>query len=98
MNVLRKYLVDKLVEKNEDINLKDKFGKTALMYASEIEDNINVKNLVDKKANINLQDRSGKTALMYASKIKNNERVVKYLKNKLVNIKNSKIKIILNPL
>jgi ankyrin repeat protein len=72
-----------------DINEKDKFGYTLLIYAcidynfvgKKIPINIEyVKELLKRKANANIQDNDGKTALIWASeKLKYNSDILKII-------------------
>ena len=55
-----------LIEKNADINAKDRDGETALMRACEQGHDTVVKQLIEKNADINATRDNGKTALMYA--------------------------------
>ncbi|MEI0518875.1 ankyrin repeat domain-containing protein [Brachyspira murdochii] len=70
-----------LIENGADVNVKDDYNKTALMYASEKGHLEIVKYLLDKGADINAKDNYGKTALMYASE-KGHSEVAKFLKSK----------------
>jgi hypothetical protein len=57
-----------LLEGEQDVNQKDKGGRTALMMASRRAPNGEtalVKLLLDKGALVNLKDKNGRTALMY---------------------------------
>ena len=52
-----------------DVNLQDKNGMTALMYAAKGIHSIIFKDILkNEKINVNLQDKNGMTALMYATK------------------------------
>lgn len=61
-------VVSYLVEHGADVSLKDDLGKTALIYAVNIDNPKLVSNVIklDNKA-INLPDNSGNTALIYAA-------------------------------
>ena len=54
-----------LIEKGADLNLQNKDGKTALMYAVRKGDIISLKLLIEKGPDLNLQDKDGKTLLMH---------------------------------
>ena len=56
-----------LLEAGTDVNLKDREGRTPLMYASYNGHAEVMKSLVEKGADINLQDIYGRSALMMAS-------------------------------
>jgi len=67
-NITNMYLLP-----DEYIDEKDRYGFTALIYASKLGyDNI-VQFLIDRKANLNIRDNNGLTALMHAS-IKGNSK------------------------
>ena len=54
-------------EIKQNINAKDEFGKTALMYSVINDDASNTLNyLIEKGADVNIADNEGKTALWYA--------------------------------
>jgi hypothetical protein len=55
-----------LLEDIEDINVRDEFGRTGLMWAARYSLPHVVEFLLEKGANPNLQDKGGKTALMLA--------------------------------
>lgn len=57
----------KILLSTTDINYKDKYGYTALMYASENEHTNIVEILLENNADPNTQDKIGNTALIYAS-------------------------------
>lgn len=50
------------INHHADVNVQDKDGKTALMYASDYSQ---MRFLLDHGADANIQDKDGKTALMY---------------------------------
>jgi len=57
-----------LVGKGADIHVKDHFyGRTPLIWASNLGDIELVKLLLDKGANVNVEDRENKTALVHAA-------------------------------
>ncbi|AUV58150.1 ankyrin repeat protein [Bandra megavirus] len=59
-------IVNLLLDNGAEINLRNRFGKTALILAV-INDNDHLVNiLLDKGANVNAQDNTGRTAIMYA--------------------------------
>ena len=58
----------KLIEKSEDINIRDKSGKTALFYAARAaQDPQVVRDLLEAGANLHIADENGQTALMVAA-------------------------------
>lgn len=66
----RTYLIAKLLLDSDvkiDLNMQDKDGKTALMYACDDKNSDLIKLLLsfDSKIDINLKDNNGKTALFY---------------------------------
>lgn len=65
-----------LINAGVNIEAKDNFGKTALMYAAEYGGN--VQNLIESGANIEARDIYGQTALMWAAKC-NKYRLIKTL-------------------
>jgi len=64
--------------RNIDINTQDNFGSTALMYATNNPEMVNL--LIQCGANINIKDHEGKTALDYAYENRN-EEVIKIIEN-----------------
>lgn len=75
-------LLSKMVSLNTNIELQDKFGKNALIYASYWrplsrigEHNLCVTCLIHSRSNINIRDKNRTTPLMYASKYGKNECV-----------------------
>jgi len=59
--------IKEFIKSGVDINMKDKYDKTALMYAVTYKFLLIVRTLLDAGADPNLQDNDGKTALMMAS-------------------------------
>ena len=59
-------------------DIQDKFGETALIWASDWDDMEIVDLLIKNGANVNIQDKLGRTALMQASR-NDNEKIVKLL-------------------
>ena len=59
-------VINLLVEFGADINIQDKYGRTALMLHSFLEITDIVPLLIEKGAEINLKDDEGRTALFYA--------------------------------
>ncbi|HNN05174.1 MAG TPA: ankyrin repeat domain-containing protein [Leptospiraceae bacterium] len=55
--------VKTLIKKEKDLNEKDEYGKTALMYAEEKRYSEIVKILIEAKADLNVRDNSGQTVL-----------------------------------
>lgn len=64
--LVSKSIVDLLIKEGAKVNLRDRRGLTALMWAARRGDSLIVKHLIESKANINLQDLHGYTALMLA--------------------------------
>ncbi len=60
-------IVELLLEKQANVNLQDKYGKTALMQAAAMGSEDIVMALLKNGANPNLQDQNGRTALMEAN-------------------------------
>ncbi len=60
-------MVKSLIEKGANVNSKDKYGHTALIYASEEGYKEIAKLLIDGGANVNATNKSKVTALMWAS-------------------------------
>lgn len=59
----------KLIEKSEDINVRDKSGQTALFYAARsAQDPQVVRDLLEAGANLHIADENGQTALMVAAR------------------------------
>ncbi|MGC9057946.1 MAG: ankyrin repeat domain-containing protein, partial [Candidatus Micrarchaeia archaeon] len=63
----RTEIVKSLLEKDIDVNAKDKWGWTALMYAARDGRTEIVKLLLEKGADVNAKDILGLTALRYAA-------------------------------
>lgn len=59
-------LLDYLISKKVDLNIKDKEGTTALIHATKLGYLEIVKKLVNAGANMGLKDQSGRTAFTYA--------------------------------
>jgi len=55
-----------LITRNIDINLQDRDGKTALMWAIIRQDVATSKQLLERKPKLNIKDKHGNTALDYA--------------------------------
>lgn len=73
--------VELLIGNGANVNLRDKDGRTALMYAVQKGCDKAGELLLKNKANPNLQDKDGKTALMFAAeqgKLTSTEMLVKY--------------------
>lgn len=68
-----------LIQSGADVNAKDDFGRTALMYAAKFYNARLVKTLLDHGADPNAMDRSGHSALRYANQT-NYAPVLKLLK------------------
>ena len=52
-----------MIENGADVNIKNNYGITALIYAAEHGNLEIVKYLVEKGANVNIKDNHGRTAL-----------------------------------
>jgi ankyrin repeat protein len=94
-------LLNSLIDAGAKLDLKDLFGRTALMLAI-IGGNVEVaKQLIEKGANINEKDTDGNTPLIYASQYGNVE-VAKQLIEKGANINeknnNNKTALLIKPL
>ncbi len=57
-----------LLKAGADVNAKNQYGKTALHYAAEAGNSLNVKALLDGGADKNIKDLEGRTPLDYAIK------------------------------
>ena len=64
-----------LIDAGADINIEDKDGWTALIWASQCGHTETAKALIDAGADINIEDRQGWTALMWASHYGHTETV-----------------------
>lgn len=72
--------VKSLLKSNAKLNLKDKDGWTALMYAVRYQNNIElVKNLVENGADTKILNKYGSSALQIAAAYSNNPAIIKYL-------------------
>lgn len=72
--------VKSLLKSNAKLNLQDKDGWTALMYAVRYQNNIEVvKSLVESGADPKISNKYGATALQIASAYSNNPEIIKYL-------------------
>ena len=56
-----------------DVNMENKYGRTALMSAVDIEDYNTVKLLLDNGADVNMENDYGNTALDYAKEYERTE-------------------------
>jgi len=70
-----------LMHADIDVNAKDSYGNTALIFACYAGHTYIVKLLLEKSADIDIQDKYGNTALMWAAK-KGHENIVKLLLEK----------------
>jgi len=74
-------IVDLLLAKGADVNIQDKYLRTALMYATKYGYIDIVERLLKVKGiGVDIQDDTEKTALMYASR-NGNIDIVEILKN-----------------
>eukprot|EP00434_Breviolum_minutum_P032768 symbB.v1.2.028979.t1/scaffold2981.1/size65978/4 len=67
-DLYRTEIVKELINAKADLNLKDKNGDTALMWAAKKGHREIVKELISAKADLNLKDKDGNTALILAAK------------------------------
>lgn len=66
-----------LIDKNADVNSKDKFDSTPLHLASGYNPNEElVKFLLENNANVNAKDKDGWTPLHLASSYNQNEKII----------------------
>ena len=63
------------------MNAKNKYGHTALMWASTTDNLEIIKSLLEAGANVNAEDKDGSTAIAWASYF-NNEEIIKILLKK----------------
>lgn len=91
-------IVNILLNKGKDINLKNKFGETGLILSVKAGHEDTVKLLLENGANVNIKDNHGKSVLDY-SILNNRDNILKLLSNKknledpdAPQIKNNKIK------
>lgn len=89
--------VKKLIADGGYLNIKNKEGVTALIYASTFDNIKIVKLLIASGANLNLKNEEGNTALIWVS-IKNNIKMTKLLieSGADLNIKNDDGKLAVN--
>lgn len=73
-------LVKLLLEKQANVNLQDRYGRTPLMYAAAMDNEEIVTLLLHAGADPNIQDHYGRTALMEAYS-KNAAKIAETLKN-----------------
>ena len=58
-------VVETLIKRSKDVDIKNKAGQTALMEAGKNVDDVIVKALINHGADPNIQDKNGKTPLMH---------------------------------
>ena len=84
-----KEIVERLLQKGADVNLRDKFGITALMRAVSSNHKEIIERLLQKGADVNVKNNDGETPLMRAVKNGNKDIVELLIKNSAdVNAKN----------
>ena len=66
-------IIKKHIEDGKDLNIKDKYGRTPLMYAVMKQDPAYVGRLVSKGADMNLEDNKGNDSCNYAVKYDNKQ-------------------------
>lgn len=69
-DVTREDVTDMLISKNADLNVRDRYGMTALMHAAKHEHVICVHILVDARADVDLRNYNKDTALMLTQNLK----------------------------
>jgi ankyrin repeat protein len=69
----------RLVRTGHDVNGRDEFGGTALMYAVGARDERVVRDLVRQGADVNIVDDDGRTALEYAELFNCPDTIVQFL-------------------
>ena len=75
-----KFEVSLTIKNGGDVNARNDFGSTPLMYAAEINDNPEVLTvLLDAGADVNARDDDGRTPLMYAARDNDNPEVLTVL-------------------
>jgi uncharacterized protein len=73
-------VITALIKNGADVNARDEQGVTALMYAAENNQNLEVaKALISAGADVNARGEKGVTALMEAAKKNTNPKVIKTL-------------------
>jgi ankyrin repeat protein len=90
------YIVKLLIERGCDLNIQDKYGKTALIYSVEYQIFNIVKLLIKQGCDLNIIDKDGINALQYAVKIEDDpeHKIANYIisilqKNKVNQLKQS---------
>lgn len=73
-------LIQLLIDKNVNLDLKSQTGVTALMLAIQFKNIEIIKLLLHNKANLSLKDNDGKTAFEYAVTT-NDETIIQLIKN-----------------
>lgn len=64
-------IINKHIEDGKDLNIKDKYGKTPLMYAVENQNPAYVGRLISKGADMDIEDNNGNDSCNYAVKYNN---------------------------
>lgn len=76
----RPHMIDELIKKGADINIRDNSSMTPLMHACHVGNKEIVVKLINAGANLDLQDKYGQTAIMYAAAKSHIEIMVLLLK------------------
>lgn len=75
--------ISSLINAGANVNIKDKDGWTALMYAVRYQQNVYVvKSLIDAGADVKIKNNFNLTALIYAANYNNNPEILKLIINK----------------
>jgi ankyrin repeat protein len=84
-----KYIISKILDKNCDVNIQNKYGTTALMFALEYnEDTFILNKILDKNCNFNIVNSQGETALMIALKYCKSAKIIHRILDKSRDINN----------
>jgi ankyrin repeat protein len=70
----------RLIKRSDDLNVRDKAGRTALFYAARYTQDVNVlKKMLAEGAEVSVVDQNGQTALMQAARYNTSPEVVSLL-------------------